>query len=425
MPYRMLLPVAAAAVAVAAALAGLGPLTPAAESARAGELSLGPRFELSHAGTSHEMHLSGVAVAAARDGGALLAWAAEEGPANQLYVARLGAGESKPVRVNPDGLSIEALHHPPRLVVAPAGEVYLSWSSAKPKPEGTLFASDLRLSRSLDGGQSFSGHLRVNEDRPISHSFDGLAVTGEGTVLVSWLDSREGGANAGTYMARVVEGGTKVQSVTKVGDDTCVCCRLDAAVGPGETVALIWRKVFPGDIRDMVLSTSRDGGRSFGPANLVSADHWRITACPHRGGTVGIDGRGRIYATWYTEGTQARPDLYFAASEDGWRFGPRRRLHTSTTSIPDHARMAVDRDGRAVVVWEDSTAVRRRILFRYTADGGRTFSAVQTLSTAIKAWEPDIAAAPDGSFLIAWHEEKFPSVKTVVQTVRVGAPAAR
>ena len=140
---------------------------------------------------------------------------------------------------------------------------------------------------------------------------------------------------------------------------------------------------------------------------------------------MGIDGRGRIYATWYTEGTQARPDLYFAASEDGRRFGPRRRLHTSTTSIPDHVRMAVDRDGRAVVVWEDSTAVRRRILFRYTADGGRTFSAVQTLSTAIKAWEPDIAAAPDGSFLIAWHEEKFPSVKTVVQTVRVGAPAAR
>ena len=89
MRYRLLLPVAAAVVAVAAALAAPGALTPAAESARAGELSLGPRFELKHAGTSHEMHLSGVAVAAARNGSALLAWAAEEGPVNQLYVARL------------------------------------------------------------------------------------------------------------------------------------------------------------------------------------------------------------------------------------------------------------------------------------------------------------------------------------------------
>lgn len=30
-------------------------------------------------------------------------------------------------------------------------------------------------------------------------------------------------------------------------------------------------------------------------------------------------------------------------------------------------------------------------------DGVRTFSATQTLSTAIEAWEPDIAAPPDGS----------------------------
>jgi hypothetical protein len=140
---------------------------------------------------------------------------------------------------------------------------------------------------------------------------------------------------------------------------------------------------------------------------------------------VGIDGRGRIYASWYTEGKQARPDLYFATSEDGRRFGAPRRLHTSATSIPDHARMAVDREGRAVIVWEDSTAVRRRILLRYTTDGGRTLSPIHTLSTAIKAWEPDIAVGRDGSFMVAWHEEQFPSVKTVVQAVRLTPARAK
>jgi hypothetical protein len=35
------------------------------------------------------------------------------------------------------------------------------------------------------------------------------------------------------------------------------------------------------------------------------------------------------------------------------------------------------------------------------------------------AYEPDIAVARDGSFVVAWHEEQFPFVKTVVQTVRV------
>ena len=67
--------------------------------------------------------------------------------------------------------------------------------------------------------------------------------------------------------------------------------------------------------------------------------------------------------------------------------------------------------------------MRRRILLRYTLDGGRTLSPVRVLSSAIKAYSPDIAFAPDGSFLVAWHEEQFPFLKTVVQPVLL--PAAR
>lgn len=392
----------------------------ASTTTQAADLTLGPRLEYKHVSRGHEFQLSGAAVAAGPDGRPLLAWAAHEGPANQLYVLQVG---DTPVRVNPDGLAVEALHHPPRLVVAPGGPVYVSWSSEKTKPEGTLFASDLQLSRSLGGGRRFEPPLRVNEDRPISHSFDGLAVAADGTVLLTWIDGHEGRKDPATWVARVTEGGTRVEAIRKVGDDTCVCCRVDAATGPGNTVALTWRRVFPGDVRDMVMAVSRDGGRTFGDATLVSADHWKINACPHRGGAVGLDAKGRVYMSWYTEGSDIRPDLKFAVSTDGQRFGPSRRLHTSATSIPDHARMAVDPAGRAVIVWEESTAVRRRILLRYTLDGGRTLSPVRVLSSSIKAYSPDIAFAPDGSFLVAWHEEQFPFLKTIVQPVLL--PKAR
>jgi hypothetical protein len=390
--------------------------------AHGADLTLGPRLEYKHVSRGHEFHVSGAAVAARPDGRPVVAWAAQEGHTNQLYL--LLPDETTPRRVNPDGLGVEALHHPPRLAITPGGgPMYVSWSSEKPKPEGTLFASDLRLSRSLDGGQTFEAPLRVNEDRPISHSFDGLAVAADGTVLVTWIDGHEGRPDPATWLARVVDGGTRVESIRKVGDDTCVCCRVDAAVGPADSVALAWRRVFPGDIRDMVMAVSRDGGRTFGDPTLVAADRWKINACPHRGGAVGWDGRGRIYMSWYTEGTDIRPDLRFAVSTDGRRFGPARRLHTSATSIPDNARMAVDPAGRAVVVWEESTAVRRRILLRYTRDAGRTLSPIHVLSGAIKAYAPDVAFASDGSFLVAWHEEQFPVLKTVVQPVRL--PGAR
>ena len=136
-----------------------------------------------------------------------------------------------------------------------------------------------------------------------------------------------------------------MEGIVQVGEDTCVCCRVDVATGPGDAVAILWRKVFPGDVRDMVLSASRDGGRAFAAPALVHDDGWKITACPHRGGALGIDRRGRIYASWYTEGKQARPDLYFATSGRRPPIRAPRRLHTSATSIPDHARIAVDREG--------------------------------------------------------------------------------
>ena len=64
---------------------------------------------------------------------------------------------------------------------------------------------------------------------------------------------------------------------------------------------------------------------------------------------------------------------------------------------PDQPRLAVSGDGRGVIVWEDSTDVRRRILARMINGGGRTLGPVRVLSQALKAWTPDVAVAPDGA----------------------------
>jgi hypothetical protein len=374
------------------------------------------RVEITHPGRGHEVHLSGAAVAVAADGTPVVTWAAQEGNDNVLYAARPGRGA--PVRVNPPGTSVDSLHQSPGIAASPDGTLYITWSARKPVPVGGLFASDLHLSSSRDGGATWSGYVRLNDDEPTSHSFEGLAVAADGTVLVAWIETRD--AKAATMLARVTERGTRVAAPVRLDTgETCVCCRVDVSVGPGDGVSVLWRKVFADHVRDMVLTVSRDGGRSFAAPVLVHADGWKITACPHRGGSVAADAKGRLYAVWYTEATEGRPDVLFATSTDARRFSPPRRLHTATGSIPDQARLAVDPAGRAVVVWEDSTAVRRRILMRTTRDGGRTLSPPQSLSPAIKAFAPAVAATPAG-FIIVWHEEQFPSIKTVVDTVTLG-----
>jgi hypothetical protein len=371
------------------------------------------RLEITHPGKGHEVHVSAAAVGIGGDGEPIVAWAAQEGADNILYAARPGQGV--PVRVNPSGTSVDSLHQAPGVAVGPQGEIYLTWSSRRPVPVGGLFASDLRVSRSLDGGKTWDGHLRVSEDKPTSHSFEGAAVTPDGTVIVAWIETRDG--TAATFVARVVDRGARVAETLRLDTgETCVCCRIDATAGPGDSVAVLWRKVFPDNVRDMVLAASRDGGRTFGAPTRVHADGWKITACPHRGGSLAADAHGRLYAAWYTEGTEGRPDLLFATSADGRRFSTPRRLHTATGSIPDHVRLAFDAAGRGVVVWEDATAVRRRLVMRTTRDGGRTLSPPRTLTQAVKAFAPDVVAG-SGGFIIVWHEEAFPSIKTVIQVL--------
>jgi hypothetical protein len=369
-----------------------------------------------HEARGHGAHVSSPALAVTPEG-PLVAWTAPDGHDNVAYVARPGT-ERVPTRVSPPGMSVDSLHQAPGVAVGPGGEVYVTWSSRKPKPAGGLFASDLQLSRSLDGGRSFEPPLRVNDDRPVAHSFEGVTVAPDGTVLVAWIDARDG-ARPSTYLARVTERGARVESVARLEDgETCVCCRVAVAAGPAGAVAVAWRRVFPGDVRDMVATLSADGGRTAPPAARIHADHWRISACPHRGGSIAVDARGRLHAAWYTEGAHGRPAVMAAVAADGRRFGAARRLPTSAGWIPDQVRLAVHPAGHGVVVWEESTAVRRRVMLQAIDDGGRPQGAPRALSQAIKAYAPDVAVAGDG-LVVAWHEEQFPVTKTVVQPLRL------
>ena len=81
--------------------------------------------------------------------------------------------------------------------------------------------------------------------------------------------------------------------------------------------------------------------------------------------------------------------------------------------------MAVSPAGHAVMVWEDATAVRRRVLLRYTTDSGETLSPIHILSQAIQAYAPDVAASPTGACVVVWHKEAWPAIKTVLRPVRL------
>ena len=126
-------------------------------------------------------------------------------------------------------------------------DVFLTWALTHPKlTPDKPFSNELRLSRSTDGGKTFSPSILVNDDEQvIGHSFDSIHVAPDGVVHVAWIDGREGKKEPGTFVTRSTDHGRTVAKNLKVDENTCVCCRTSLTTGPDGTLYVAWRKVLP------------------------------------------------------------------------------------------------------------------------------------------------------------------------------------
>ena len=238
------------------------------------------------------------------------------------------------------------------------------------------------------------------------------AVAADGTVYVSWIDSRErdraraaGAAHPGTLpppdvrVARSADGGRTFGPGVIVARGVCPCCRTALAV-VGRTVYVAWRHVFPGEVRDIVVARSDDAGESFSAPVRVHADGWAIAGCPHAGPALAADPAGGLHVAWYT----GRPDaagLYAAWSADGGRsFGPPAPLVTGEWVAISRVRLAPAGPGTAWAAWEDRGG-EARVVRIARLERGRPASAV--LAGAGTA--PGLAAA-GGIWAVAWGTQE-------------------
>ena len=300
-------------------------------------------------------------------------------------------------------------------------EVFITWALTHPKlSPDKPFSSELRLSRSADGGRSFLPSVLVNDDNQVmTHSFDSLHLGHDGVLHIAWIDGREGKKDPGTFVARSPDQGHTVTKNLKLDDNTCVCCRTSMATGPDGTLYVAWRKIMDGGVRETVVARSTDGGQTFSPPVVVGNDRWVYLGCPHRPASIGVDRQGRLYVAWYTEGEDETPAVYVAMSDDqGRTFSPKRALNVSKGTFPDHPQMAVDGAGRIVAVWEEQSPVRREVVVSYSLDRGRTFSRPQKLNDK-KGQSPTVSMNEQGFAALAWMEHAMTGHKMILQTLQL------
>ena len=255
----------------------------------------------------------------AADGGLILSWLEEiEDPSgatrHRLLVSRLESGKwSSPATVAEGSDFFANWADIPAVAVAADGTLYAHWLA---KTAADTYAYSIFLSRSDDGGASWSPMGTLNDDDTATeHGFVSFVTQDDG-VRAFWLDGRQM-AEGGAMTVRTAMVGLEVGSSEVLDDRVCECCATDAvmtAQGP----VVVTRDRSDEEIRD--IGIIRQVGDTWTPSRRIAADEWRIEGCPVNGPAVAAVG-DRVAVVWYTAGGDG-PKVQIAFSNDaGGSFG--------------------------------------------------------------------------------------------------------
>lgn len=214
----------------------------------------------------------------------------------------------------------------PGSVQAPDGDLYAHWLARNGE---AVYAYEVRLARSRDGGRSWTPLGRLHaDDSPTEHGFVSYAVDpvreagkpGAG-LRAFWLD---GGPTAdGEPMTlRTVPLGASTEGASGVDraaeelldESVCDCCSTTAVVTDSGPLVL-YRDRTDNEVRDHKIVRKRADGWS--APEPLHRDGWQIAACPVNGPAAARAGEA-VWAAWFTaEG--GTPRVLAAVSADGGR----------------------------------------------------------------------------------------------------------
>jgi hypothetical protein len=341
----------------------------------------------------------------APDGRRSAAWISAPGGGTdgRLYVSTDGA---PPTELRDPMGAIEAHgESPPKLAYAPDGTLHVLYAVAKALPGRRFPASALRAARSDDGGRAWSASVTVTDDSAFgSHNFHALHADAAGVVWASWLDGRAGKSAA--FVSRSTDGGrTWAPNVRVDMGESCPCCRTAVATDPRDArrAWIAWRSVAPGNVREVVVAASADGGATWDAPVRAQRDGWVFEGCPHAGPALRADSAGRVHVAWWS-GKEGMAGVFYARSDDGGRtFGEAIPLGTAAFSRPAHVQLAVE--GRTVAVaWDDGTIAVPRVALRVSTDGGDRFGRALVASDTTRPATYPVVAVAGGRVSLAWAE---------------------
>ncbi|HEY0428181.1 MAG TPA: sialidase family protein [Pyrinomonadaceae bacterium] len=139
--------------------------------------------------------------------------------------------------------------------------------------------------------------------------------------------------NSEVFFAVSADGGKTFSANKKLSSEVCPCCKTSIINAPDGKIFVSWRQVLEGDFRHIAVAASADGGQTFANRTIVSDDKWTINACPVSGASMTSGEENSLKIVWYTAGEAGKPGLYYAESRDGGKtFSPRALISAETVT---------------------------------------------------------------------------------------------
>jgi predicted amidohydrolase len=375
---------------------------------------LGASVAIAPSGLGRQRHAAPVILA----GGAMaVAWEDSRYCAGQIMVASSrdqGTTWTEPVRVAP----LDQAQRTPAMVATASGELIRAWQQVTGADR-----AEIRVSRSSDGGITWSPAVAVDADRSVEAWKPALAadpVTGD--IHLAFVDRRAAEpdqANWRVYAARADAQARSWSEAARVDPrerdslDSTYTNEWTPAIAArdGQVVVAYTHRQRPDPAEqpshDVFTIHSRDGGLTWdSPVRLDQGGFPERLAADV---VLHMSPEGELSVLWSSlRGTSHDSDIALAVMDGSTaaplRFGP--------DSAPSRDQwfpaVAALGDGTRAVVWQDfRNGSNDIVLARLDAQG---FGAVMRIDdagdSATQSWRPRIATALDGAVLVVWEDSR-------------------
>jgi hypothetical protein len=271
----------------------------------------------------------------------------------------------------------------PRIAIDPKGRIYVLWQEiifsgggkhggdilfARSEDDGATFSAPLNLSSSPAG----DGKGRISKDVWDNGSLD-LAVGGDGTIYAAWTEYE-----GALWLSRSTDGGRTFSKPLRIEDAKPT--RAPALAVSKDALYLAW--AVGDELRaDIRVARSTDRGASFGKPVIVERSDGYSDAPK-----LAVDARGVLHVVWEEAEHGRLGNLHqvrYSRSADGAAtFERARDISGNGAGFPA---LGIDGRGNLYVLWErfpDHPQFARGLALAVSGDGGRSFKAGEVPGSA-------------------------------------------